>query len=72
MKRHVEGKNHECKVCDKRFFTKFALKAHHSKIHNQIVEQNNDEDYFRFLNDDDFANLIDDDDIMNCLIKFTD
>lgn len=33
MKRHTEEKKHECEHCGKKFFTKFHVKLHASKIH---------------------------------------
>lgn len=65
LNRHSQQKRHGCEICGKRFFTKYNLKSHQSKIHKKIVT--NDDD-FNILNDDDFAKLINDDDIMNCLI----
>lgn len=33
MKRHTEEKKHACEHCGKKFFTKFHVKLHASKIH---------------------------------------
>lgn len=33
MKRHTEEKKHQCEHCGKKFFTKFHVKLHASKIH---------------------------------------
>lgn len=33
MKRHTEEKKHSCEHCGKKFFTKFHVKLHASKIH---------------------------------------
>lgn len=33
MKRHTEEKKHVCEHCGKKFFTKFHVKLHASKIH---------------------------------------
>lgn len=34
MKRHTEEKKHVCE-CGKRFFTKYHLRLHYSKIHER-------------------------------------
>lgn len=36
MKRHTEEKKHECE-CGKRFFTRYHLRLHQSKIHKDVV-----------------------------------
>lgn len=33
MKRHTEEKKHSCEFCSKRFFTRYHLRLHQSKIH---------------------------------------
>lgn len=38
MKRHTEEKKHICE-CGKRFFTKYHLRLHYSKIHEKKVSQ---------------------------------
>lgn len=35
MKRHTEEKKHQCEHCGKKFFTKFHVKLHASKIHTR-------------------------------------
>lgn len=38
MKRHTEEKKHECEYCSKRFFTRYHLRLHQSKIHKTVTE----------------------------------
>lgn len=43
MKRHTEEKKHECEHCGKRFFTRYHLKLHQSKIHKgAMIGSSND------------------------------
>lgn len=41
MKRHTEEKKHECEHCGKKFFTKFHVKLHASKIHARVKSKPN-------------------------------
>lgn len=56
MKRHTEEKKHECEHCGKRFFTKYHLRLHQSKIHKGLNAGTN--------NAAELAQLIDDDGTM--------
>lgn len=53
MKRHTEEKKHECEHCGKRFFTRYHLKLHQSKIHKGLMADTS--------SGADLAALIDDD-----------
>lgn len=56
MKRHTEEKKHECEHCGKRFFTRYHLKLHQSKIHKGLMADTS--------SGADLAALIDDDSTM--------
>lgn len=58
MKRHTEEKKHECEHCGKRFFTRYHLKLHQSKIHKTISAETASN------SGGDLAQLIDDDSTM--------
>lgn len=51
MKRHTEDKKHECEHCSKRFFTRYHLKLHQSKIHKGLAENSNDADLVKLIED---------------------
>lgn len=52
MKRHTEDKKHECEHCNKRFFTRYHLKLHQSKIHKGLAESSGtDADFVQLMDD---------------------
>lgn len=51
MKRHTEEKKHECEHCNKRFFTRYHLKLHQSKIHKSAVEGNSAAELAQLIDD---------------------
>lgn len=51
MKRHTEEKKHECEHCHKRFFTRYHLKLHQSKIHKAFYESTNSTDISQLMDD---------------------
>lgn len=40
MKRHTDEKKHECEYCGKKFFTRYHLKLHQSKMHKMEISNN--------------------------------
>lgn len=52
MKRHTEDKKHECEHCTKRFFTRYHLKLHQSKIHKGLLESGSNADLAQLIDDD--------------------
>lgn len=52
MKRHTEEKKHGCEHCNKRFFTRYHLKLHQSKIHKGLAENSNDAELAQLIDDD--------------------
>lgn len=40
MKRHTEEKKFTCEHCQKKFFTRYHLKLHQSKIHKNLMTDN--------------------------------
>lgn len=51
MKRHNEEKKHECQHCGKRFFTRYHLKLHQSKIHKVLADGANNSDLVQLIDD---------------------
>lgn len=39
MKRHTEEKKFTCTFCEKKFFTRYHLKLHQSKIHKNLITE---------------------------------
>lgn len=60
MKRHTEEKKHECEHCGKRFFTRYHLKLHQSKIHKGVVAAESNNDSNNDSNSVDIAQIMDD------------
>lgn len=38
MKRHTSDKKHECQYCSRKFFTRYHLNLHQSKMHKNQVK----------------------------------
>lgn len=69
MKRHTEEKKHECEHCGKRFFTRYHLRLHQTKIHSKVEQaqtktEHKDVTALQASSGTDLAQLIDDDSTM--------